>query len=375
MFIRRRRTLEHEKRESAAIYHCERSEAISLSDRECFVAEFTLSIVEGPLAMTFSDLLSLFQENNVVPITPTQTSIQEIRLRNLLLMVLQTLHILRTNPVGSARQLLVFMAGLFSFSLLLPFLFFFTLVPAFAGAATVAAVLDGDTIKLTDGTMVRYLAVNAPERGQPFYEEAKRYNERLVLGKTVRLETTRQQRDTYRRTLAYVYVGNTLVNAQLIAEGWGHLFVIDSFDRYHDWLQLQKHAQAQRKGMWRAGGVPGPLKITTVRADAEGDDRRNLNGEYVRICNVSDHLVELQGFSVQDASGQRYVFPEGQLDPGYTALLLSGKGRDTTRRGQGVFHWGSARPIWNNDGDTAALFDPDGKLIDVFQVQGKGNRE
>jgi endonuclease YncB( thermonuclease family) len=247
--------------------------------------------------------------------------------------------------------------------------------PSLSLATTVAAVLDGDTIKLIDGTVVRYRGVNTPEQGQPFYEEAKRYNERLVLGKTVRLETIGRQRDAYHRALAYVYVGNTLVNAQLIAEGWGHLFVIGSFEDYDDWLQLQKQAQAQRKGMWQAGGVPGPLKITTVQADAKGDDRRNLNGEYVRICNVSAHLVELQGFSIQDASGRRYVFPGGQLDPGYTALLLSGKGRDTTRRGQRLFHWNAARPIWNNDGDTASLFDPDGNLIDVFQVPGRRNRK
>jgi len=39
-----------------------------------------------------------------------------------------------------------------------------------------------------------------------------------------------------------------------------------------------------------------------------------------------------------------------------------------TRRGQLLFYW-SDRPIWNNDKDTASLFDPSGKLIDSFQVQ------
>lgn len=247
-------------------------------------------------------------------------------------------------------------------------LLFFIVFPSSIGAATVTTVLDGDTIKLSDGTLVRYLGVNTPERGQRFYGEAKRYNEQLVLGKTIRLKADGQGQDAYRRKLAYVYVGNVLVNAQLIAEGWAHLFVIGSLDDYDDWLQLQKKAQAQRKGMWRTGGVIGPLKITTVKADAEGDDRRNLNDEYIRICNVSSDVVELQGFVIQDASGHRYVFPRGQLAPGYTALVLSGKGRNTTRRGQLIFHWGSSRPIWNNDRDTALLFHPDGRSIDSFQV-------
>jgi micrococcal nuclease len=272
---------------------------------------------------------------------------------------------LKHSPSRSHLIVFLFLLALFSSFGLSPLSF----------SATVAVVLDGDTVKLTDGTLVRYLGVNTPERGQPFYEEAKRYNERLVLGKDVQLTTDGKAQDAYHRNLAYVSVGNILVNAQLIAEGWAHLFVIGPLDRYHEWLQLQKRAQAQRKGMWHIGGVPGPLKITTVQADASGDDRRNLNDEYVRICNVSDDHVELQGFAVQDASGHRYIFPKGQLEPGYTALLLSGSGRDTTRRGQLIFHWDSATPIWNNDGDVAFLFDPAGKRIDSFRVLGTTRRE
>jgi len=229
-------------------------------------------------------------------------------------------------------------------------------------AATVASVTDGDTIVLSDGTRVRYLGVNTPERGQPFYEEAKRLNAQLVGGKEVRLETGTPKRDFYGRLLAYVYVDDVLVNARLIAEGLGYLFVIDPMNREEEWLQLQKEAQGQAKGMWSTG-IPGLLKITRVQADAEGDDRRNPNGEHVRICNVSDRPVALQEFSIRDEARHRYVFPEGTLAPGHTALLHSGRGRDnTTSRKQLTFYWGSG-PVWNNDGDTASLFDPDGKLI------------
>ena len=276
-----------------------------------------------------------------------------------------------STPLGTGLSKHILQRLRIVFSLLFFFAFSpFSLFPFPVSASTVAAVIDGDTIMLTDGTRVRYLGVNTPEHGQPFYEEAKRYNERLVLHKEVRLEGNKPERDAFGRLLAYVYAGDVLVNARLIAEGLGHLFVIGSFDLYNEWLQLQKEAQAQHKGMWRPGGVSGPLLITTIHADAEGDDRRNPNGEYVRICNVSEGPVELKGFSIQDAAQHRYVFPGGILKPGYTVLLLSGRGEDTTRRGQLTFYWG-AGPIWNNNGDTASLFDPDGKLIDSFQVQGE----
>jgi micrococcal nuclease len=248
------------------------------------------------------------------------------------------------------------------------FIFLLFLFPSFVSAATVAAVIDGDTIRLDDGRTVRYLGVNTPEYGQPFYEEAKRFNEQLVAGKPIRLETHDRKRDRYSRELAYVFVDDVLINSQIVAEGWGYVFILQPVSRAQEWLQLQKKAQDQRKGIWREG-LRGPLKITTVQANAKGDDRQNPNGEYLRLCNVSDKPVALQGFVVQDAARRRFVFPSGALAPGATALLVSGPGKNADRRGQPVFYWGSG-PIWNNDGDTASLFDPGGELLDTFRVLG-----
>ena len=250
---------------------------------------------------------------------------------------------------------------------------FLLLISASSHAAQVTAVLDGDTIQLSNGQTVRYMGINTPEYGQPFAEEAKRYNEQLVLGKTVRVVPARHRPDAYQRMLAYVYVGKVLVNARLIAEGLAHVFVLDQFEQYEDWLRLQGDAQSRHKGMWQTGGVLGPLKITTVHADAKGDDRKNPNGEYVRICNVSLRPVELSGFVIKDNGPHRYVFPTASLQPGYTALVLSGPGSTTVRHGQYRFHW-NAGAVWNNSGDTAFLFDPSGLLIDTLPVRPKRSK-
>ena len=242
------------------------------------------------------------------------------------------------------------------------------LTAAAAQAAQVSAVLDGDTIRLSDGQVVRYFGLNSPEYGQPFAEQAKRYNEQLVLGKQVRVVGARPKFDRYQRLLAYVYVENSLVNTRLIRAGWAHVFILDPFDRADDWLRLQRDAQATGRGMWRT--VEGPLKITLVHADAPGDDRHNPNGEYIRICNISPQPVELDGFAVQDEKNHRYVFPTGRLQPGYTALLSSGPGSTSVRHGQYRFHWGGG-PVWNNTGDTAFLFDPSGARIDAYPVRPK----
>ena len=269
----------------------------------------------------------------------------------------------RWSAFGGASAYLPFLSLQF---LLFFFLSLYSFFPPSSWAATVAAVIDGDTVRLDDGNIVRYLGVNTPEHGQPFYEEARRFNAQLVLGKPVRLETRERERDKYRRELAYVFVDDVLVNAQIVTEGWGHVFILDPLPQTEEWLRLQKQAQDQHKGIWR-NGARGPLKITTVHANAKGDDRRNPNGEYLRLCNISDRPITLQGFAVQDAAQHRFVFSGGIVRPGYTALLVSGRGKNARRRSRQVFYWG-AGPIWNNDGDTASLFDPAGKLIDSFRV-------
>nr|MBC8361511.1 thermonuclease family protein [Candidatus Desulfatibia profunda] len=81
-------------------------------------------------------------------------------------------------------------------------------------------VNDGDTVVLTDGRHVRYIGINAPEidhenqRAEPYGYQAKKYNEKLVLSKTICLQFDKEQYDQYGRLLAYVFLpgmaGNVL---------------------------------------------------------------------------------------------------------------------------------------------------------------------
>ena len=47
----------------------------------------------------------------------------------------------------------------------------------------VKRVIDGDTIELANGQIVRFVGVNAPNNGEPFEEEATEANAKLVRGK------------------------------------------------------------------------------------------------------------------------------------------------------------------------------------------------
>ena len=102
----------------------------------------------------------------------------------------------------------------------------------------VKRVYDGDTILLEDGRKVRYLGINAPEFQEPFYLKAKRLNESLVLGREIRLEFDQERAESFDRVLAYVYVGDEMVNARLVQEGLAHAFFVGP-SRKHNALLLR----------------------------------------------------------------------------------------------------------------------------------------
>lgn len=77
-------------------------------------------------------------------------------------------------------------------------------------------VLDGDTFK-SDGTRVRLWGIDAPEKGQPFADEARARLKELIEGKAVRLEW--KDKDQHSREVAIVYAGSTNINLQMVKEG------------------------------------------------------------------------------------------------------------------------------------------------------------
>ncbi len=118
----------------------------------------------------------------------------------------------------------------------------------------VTRVIDGDTIVVEDGRKIRYLLIDTPElKSQDCYaEEARVYNEQLVLNKTVALQTDVQELDKYGRTLAYVYVGKKMVNRILIEEGYADFLEIppDGAEYADSFRALRDTARANGVGMW-----------------------------------------------------------------------------------------------------------------------------
>jgi len=133
--------------------------------------------------------------------------------------------------------------------------------PAALGGPVVR-VVDGDTIhvRIDAGVeKVRYIGVNTPEvhhptKGEePGGREAAEVNRRLIEGKTVRLELDVQERDRYGRLLAYVWVGDVMVNAELVRLGYAQVMTVPPNVRYQQlFLKLQREAREAGRGLWRS---------------------------------------------------------------------------------------------------------------------------
>ena len=133
---------------------------------------------------------------------------------------------------------------------------FFILLLACAQAVTddsylVTKILDGDTVQLAGGERVRYIGIDTPEKGEPFSEEAKELNQKLVLGKRIEIEFDVQERDKYGRLLGYVYVDNIFVNAELVKAGLAVLYTYPPNVKHTEYFtKLQKQAREKKAGIW-----------------------------------------------------------------------------------------------------------------------------
>ena len=118
-------------------------------------------------------------------------------------------------------------------------------------AVLVTRVIDGDTMEIEGGYRVRYIGIDTPEKGEPYYQEALEANRNLVGGKKVRLEKDVEDKDKYGRLLRYVWVDNTMVNAELVRLGFAYSYSYPPNLKYQTYfLQMEKEAREHKRGLW-----------------------------------------------------------------------------------------------------------------------------
>ncbi len=188
-----------------------------------------------------------------------------------------------------------------------------------AGMSLVVSVVDGDTIKVEGGEIVRYIGMDTPETvapGRPvdcFGKEASKRNDELTRAKAVRLEADVRNRDQYGRLLRYVWVGDTMINEQLVREGYARVSTYPPDVKYADRLvSAERQARENNAGLWGAGcaaPTPTPEPTGTPVASASATIPTptfvcDCTKECGRMsCSEAEYMLKTCGCTNRDTDG------------------------------------------------------------------------
>lgn len=164
--------------------------------------------------------------------------------------------------------------------------------------AKVVNIVDGDTIKLENGKVVRYIGIDTPETVHPskpvqcFGKEASAKNKQLIEGKEVRLVKDVSETDKYGRLLRYVYIGDTFVNDYLVRNGYAHSSTFPPDVKYQDqFKKAEEEARTNKLGLWadnacKTDATTAPATSTTpTPINTPGGSNSGSTGGFA--CNCS----------------------------------------------------------------------------------------
>ena len=171
--------------------------------------------------------------------------------------------------------------------------------PTPGGLASVAVqrVVDGDTLRLSDGRNVRMIGLNTPELGkqgrsdEPFAVAARKRLEALVAASDGRvgLVPGKESKDHYGRTLAHVYgADGANLEAQMLAEGLGfQVAVAPNVDLVACQQAAERNARQAGLGVWRQSPVLKAEQIVTsgfaVLSGRVSKVQRNRGGVWIEL--------------------------------------------------------------------------------------------
>lgn len=252
-------------------------------------------------------------------------------------------------------------------------------MPPGAEVVTMKSITDGDTldVQVNDGSVfeVRMIGTNSPEFGECFSDEATRVLAALApAGSRVGMTRDVSEFDQFDRLLRYLWVGGMSINEEMVRRGAA---ISRSYPPDTAMAMRLEDAQAAAKqaelGVWSPTAC-GPraeatLSVADLNYDAPGNDNENLNEEWIAIQNEGAAPVDLTGWGLKDESAShRYSFPASfTLFPGETVVIRTGCGTDF---GTDLYWCNHGSAVWNNDGDTAFLLDPNGNTHVAYAYSG-----
>lgn len=188
----------------------------------------------------------------------------------------------------------------------------------------VKEIIDGDTIRVEGGESIRYIGINTPEAGEPFYKEAKDRNKALVKGKKVKVVVCeKEKRDKYGRLLGWIYADNVLVNEVLLREGLAKALIIPpcGSEKEAEFIRIEKEAKAKRFGIWKSEAEKYRHAISITPNEA---------GRHI------GEIVTVKGMVTGVHKTKNAVFINFSNTNGFTAVIFKRKFREFESAGVDV---------------------------------------
>ena len=214
-------------------------------------------------------------------------------------------------------------------------------------SVTVQRVVDGDTLRLSDGRSVRMIGLNTPELGkqgrsdEPFAVAARKRLQALVdaSGGRVGLLPGTQAKDHYGRTLAHIYsASGANLEAQMLADGLGYqVAVAPNVDLVACQQAAERSARKAGLGLWRQSPVLKAAQIQrsgfAVISGRVSKVQRNRGGIWIElqdalVLRVAPNLVgQFDNARLQALKGKQIEARGWIVDRSRRAGLQSGQSR------------------------------------------------
>jgi micrococcal nuclease len=130
--------------------------------------------------------------------------------------------------------------------------------PPAEGSYAVRRVVDGDTIVIEPDAIIRLIGVDTPETVKPDHPvepwgaEATEFTREFLSDGVARLSFDRERVDRYGRFLAYVWVGDRMLNEELLRNGMARYEPQFNYSGAvkNRFRRAQQDAQQHRVGIW-----------------------------------------------------------------------------------------------------------------------------
>ena len=209
--------------------------------------------------------------------------------------------------------------------LLLVLNFFTTATHATPHPVTIERVIDGDTVRLDDGNLLRIIAIDAPERhpdsslpAEPFAEEARDALVQLTQNNNCHItHSPHRHTDRHGRILAHLFCGDQWIAAAMVGQGLAKVYSFaDTQHKIPELLALEHRARQQKLALW---SHPANRVLTS-------EDTHHRVGQFVIVQGCIHEATRVKSVIYLNFSDDwRHDFTIQLLPPAVRQLTQQGK--------------------------------------------------